>query len=327
MKTNVIDTIACRSLSILRLLRIPAVIGVLASLIPAAAVKANPVVPFLNNVPENILNFFRYLIPTYAVSLGTEHLVAFLLIRRILKRSDISGRRILAAVAVINLLTLTVGWILLYDRDIQRITQSVFDETVVWILVAVLEALYYRKSLLSNTWHSALASAAANAVSLIAWKTLSATASVLAGTSADTPFGSMAIPVSISGAAAVDVLSATGSIQTAFLILMTIAIEFLAAAVWIRHSDPSGPARIKDVLLSVMIINLFTIPGLWILLSFFADADPAAFTAVLLLAEALVLFAEGFFYSKTLPLSLRQALAASAVANVLSFFFGTLYQV
>jgi hypothetical protein len=155
------------------------------------------------------------------------------LIRGFIRWKDISGRRILATVAVINLLTLTVGWILLYDRDIQRITQSVFDETVVWILILVLEALYYRKSLLSNIWHSALVSAAANAVSYIGWKTLSATASVLAGANADTPFGSMAIPVSISGIAASDVLSPTGSIQTAILILMTIAIEFLAAIVWI----------------------------------------------------------------------------------------------
>jgi hypothetical protein len=327
MKTNVRGATTCRLFSMLRRLRIPIAIGVLASLTPIAVVQANPVVPFLDNVPENILYFFRYLIPTYAVSLGTEYLVAFLLIRGFFKREDISSKKILAAVAVINLLTLTVGWILLYDRTIQHVTQSVFDETVVWVLVFVLEALYYRKSLLSSIWHSALVSAAANAVSYIVWKTLSAMASVFAGASADTPFGSMAIPVSISGIAASDVLSPTGSIQTAFLILMTIAIEFLAAIVWIRHSDPSGPARIKDVLLSVMLINVFTIPGLWILLSFFADADPAAFAAVLLLAEALVVSVEGFFYSKTLPLSLRQALAASAIANVLSFFFGTLYQV
>ena len=58
MKTKLRGATTCRSLSMLRRLQIPVGIGVLTSLIPVAVVRANPVVPFLNNVPENILYFF-----------------------------------------------------------------------------------------------------------------------------------------------------------------------------------------------------------------------------------------------------------------------------
>jgi hypothetical protein len=114
--------------------------------------------------------------------------------------------------------------------------------------------------------------------------------------------------------------------RAGFLIAMAISIEFLSGAFLISVVFRLNSIPIKDFALTVIIMNLLTIPGFWSAFGILLSAFPEGYYPLLVFLEAVVVAIEAACYWKLRPLSFSQALAISTIANICSAVFGLLYQ-